>query len=549
MAEITVLTWAHNSGEYIYPCVDSVLNQTFRDFEYVIIDNASSDGTKEVLESYAAKDARIRLYRNEENIIGTIPVIEEHVHTEYYMILDHDDYLELDALELLYAAACKEDLDIVFGCCEMVDAKGNALAEAGVKRDFSCIKAEHLPEVFDALYWQMRTQWGKLIRKKMIQYIDHETLKKRAPSKYAGDTVVILSMAFGAERLGTVGKVLHHYRILERSESRTYCRGRFLADWVLLDMGRQLLSDRNGLSVRNEVFLFKVYYNAILDTMRLAIKSDIPVIQKIEVLTEIVVKEHTSEMVRMLSQYASEEYNDFIKSYGQAIGNLFLECSWESACKNLMYQWFLLLYGVENLSEEEFSFLYKKSKTVLLLLCFGQGQQAYESMQGTDCPTQCSALYLSLALIFEKDIQCMARVLLTVGKENFSLYERAETAIEILIRQNALLHAADEDDLKRNPDIVAAVCAGEHEAALGRCLEVLSNQEWQRSSGILNISISLAALLECADLFVMLNKCSCEFLIREGKTEEAKNVLGDLMEMCPADEDVIELSSLLEEEL
>lgn len=548
MAEVTVLTWAHNSGKFIYPCVDSVLNQTFRDFEYVIIDNASSDGTKEILEAYAEKDARIRLIRNEENIREMVSVIEKQAHTEYYMILDHDDYLEPEALELLYTAAHREDLDMVFGCCEMVDANGEALGDAGVKEDLACIKAEHLWEVFDRLYWQMRTQWGKLIRKNLLKYIDYETLKKRSPAKYAGDTVMILSMTFGAKRLGTVGKVLHHYRILEQSESRTYCRERFLADWVLLDMGRQLLLNRNGLSIRNEIYLFRVYCNAILDTMRLAIKSDILVIQKIEVLTEIVVKEHTSEMVRMLSQYALEEYNGFIKSFGQVIGNLFLECSWEPACKNLMYQWFLLLYGAENLSEEEFAFLYEKSKTVLLLLCFGQGQQAYEAMQGTDCPTQCPALYLSLALIFEKDIQCMARVLLAVGKENFSLYERAETAIEILIRQNALLHAADEDDLKRNPDIVAAVCAGEREVALERCLEVLSNQEWQRSSGILNISISLAALLECADLFVMLNKCSCEFLIQEGKIEEAKKVLGDLMEMCSADEDVIELCSFLEEE-
>ncbi len=547
MAEVTVFTWAHNPGKFIYPCVDSVLNQTFRDFEYVIIDNASSDGTKEILEAYAEKDDRIRLIRNEENIREMVSVIEKQAHTEYYMILDHDDYLEPEALELLYTAARREDLDMVFGCCEMVDANGSALGDAGIKADLPCIKAEQLWEVFDRLYWQMRTQWGKLIRKDLLKYIDYETLKKRSPSKYAGDTVMILSMAFGAKRLGTVGKVLHHYRILEQSESRTYCRERFLADWVLLDMGRQLLLDRNGLSIRNEIYLFQVYCNAILDTMRMAMKSDISLIQKMEVLTEIVVKEHTSEMVGILRQYASEEYNGFEKSFGQAIGNLFLECSWESACKNLMYQWLLLLYGTENFSEEEFSFLYEKSKTVMLLLCFGQGQQAYEAMQGTDCPKQCPALYLSLALVFEKDIQRMAQVLLTVGKENFSLYERAENAIEILIRQNALLCVADESDLKRNPDIVAAICAGECESALERCLVVLSGQEWQRSSGILEVSISLAALLECADLFVMLNKCSCEFLIHEGKTEEATKVLGDLVEMCPEDEEVTMLRSLLED--
>lgn len=549
MAKITVITHAFNPGNYIYPCVDSVLNQTFRDFKYVIVDNASSDGTKEVLEEYARKDNRIHLYRNEDNSGSTIPSIENYVDTEYFMILDHDDYLEHDALECLYELAVKYDLDMVMGRCEMVDAGGGHLSDAGINQSIEKIEGDGLIQYFPALYWQFRTMWGKLIRRELVEYIDMETFRKNERAHYGGDTVIILSMVFAAKRIGTVGKILHHYRILERSESRTYCRDHFLSDWLLLDMGRSLLLERDGLNIANEIYLFKVYYNAILDTMRLAIKSDIPMGQKIEVLTEIVVKEHTSEMKRMLRQYALEEYNGFIKSFGQVIGNLFLECSWESACKELMHQWLMLLYGTENLTEETFSFLCEKNKKVMLFLCFGQGKQAYEVMQGTECSLQCPELYLSLALIFEKDIKRMAQVLLNVGKENFSLYERAETAIEVLIRQNALLHVANEDDLKRTPDIVAAVCAGEYEAALERCLEVLSNQEWQRSSGVLDVSITLAALLECADLFVMLNKCSCEFLIQEGKIEEAEKVLEDLMEMCPADEDVTELRSLLKKRI
>lgn len=546
MAKITVFTWAHNTGKYIHPCVESVLNQTFRDFEYVIIDNASSDGTKEILEAYAQRDARIRLIRNEENIREVISVIEKEAHTEYYMILDHDDYLEVDALELLYTIASKEDLDMVFGCCEMIDADGGALGEAGLKLDLPCIKAGQLWEVFAELYWQMRTQWGKLIRKKLLEFIDYDTLKKRSPSKYAGDTVMILSMAFGAERLGTVGKVLHHYRILDQSESRTYCRERFLADWVLLDMGRKLLLDRNGLNIRNEVYLFQVYYNAVLDTMRMAIKSDIPTEQKIEVLTEIVMKEHTSEMLNVLGQYSLEEHNNFIKSFGRVIGNLYLEFVKDTCCNHLMYQWSVLLYGKENLTEEEFCFLNEESKKTVLFLCLGQGQQAYEAMAETECAKRCPTLYLSLALIFEKDIKRMAQVLLLVGKEDFSLYKKAENAIDILVKQNALLNSTEEADLKKNPDVVAMVCAGMHESALERCLELLALQEWQRSSGMLEVSISLAALLGCADLFVLLNKCKCEFLIQEEKTEEAKNVLVDLKEMCPADEEVMALSAVLE---
>ena len=181
MAKITIITHVHNPGKYIYPCVDSVLGQTFWDFKYVIVDNASSDGTKEVLEAYAEKDERICLYRNEDNSASTIPSLETYVDTEYFMILDHDDYLEPDALELLYGMAEKYDMDMVFGRCEMVDAEGNHLENAGIEQTMEHMEGEYLIRYFPALYWQLRTVWGKLIRKDLIKNIDKETYQQNRP--------------------------------------------------------------------------------------------------------------------------------------------------------------------------------------------------------------------------------------------------------------------------------------------------------------------------------------------------------------------------------
>lgn len=544
MAKITVVTLVHNPGEYIYPCVDSVLGQTFREFEYVIIDNASSDGTKEVLEAYAKKDARVRLYRNEENNVRSTKAIEMYVSTEYYMVLDHDDYIEPDALQLLYEAAVKEDLDMVFGRCVMVDEKGRSLGEAGIQQDIPCIMGEDIWRYFDILYWQLRTQWGKLIRKSLTQYIDMETLKKRAASKYAGDTVMILSMAFAAKRLGTVGKVLHHYRILDKSQSRTYCRQRFLADWVLLDMARKLLRERGGLTPRNEIYLFRVYYSAICDTLRMAVNSEVSDVEKIEVITEIVTKEHTKEMGAILKQYATEEYDAFKKGFGQVIVSLYLKNVAETECRNLVFYWIALLCGEENVSEAEYSHLYEMRRAILLLLCLGQIEQAYRDMAETECPEQCPSLYLSLALCFEKDIKKMAQILLQTGSLRSELYQKAENAIRILAEQNGILRGIEPSVLEENPDVVAAVCAEEYLTATNLCLERLALEKWQRSGGLLEVATSLVAILGDAEAFVMLKKCSCEFLIRENQIEKAKAVLADLEEMCPGDEEIEVLKEL-----
>jgi hypothetical protein len=66
MALVSVVTPVYNGERYLAECIESVLAQTYTDFEYVIVDNCSSDQTRSIAESFAARDARIRLHVNRE---------------------------------------------------------------------------------------------------------------------------------------------------------------------------------------------------------------------------------------------------------------------------------------------------------------------------------------------------------------------------------------------------------------------------------------------------------------------------------------------------
>lgn len=541
MAEITIVTLVHNPGKYIYPCVDSVLGQTFSDFEYVIVDNASSDGTKEVLEAYAAKDERIKLCRNEENNVKFIN--EDYVSTEYYMILDHDDYLEPDALELLYALAVKENLDIVFGKCEMVDANGKALAEEGISKDIACIEGTDLWRHFSDLYWQMRTLWGKLIRRDMMKYVDYETLRKREKSFYAGDTVVMLSMSFAANRIGTVNKVLHHYRILERSESRSYCRDRFLADWVVLEQAINLLEKQNGLSWENTTYVYRVYCSAICDTLRIAIKSNAPEMTKIEIIEEILTNGYTSKMLYLLEQHGYNEYREFVELLGPALMALYMICGMTEQCQNVIYIWLSLLY--DKIRGGEYSVIYKRYRGIMLLLCMGKGEQAYRDIEKEKCLESCPELYLLLALRYENNVKRMAQIIWETGRLQPEIYQKTGNAIRILIEQNQILRNADHEIFEEHPELVALICAEEYVEAANLCFALLETEKWQRSGGVLDLAMTLVAILEDGEAFVFLEKCKCEFLIRENKLDKAKATLAELIEMCPDDEEVKTLAAEL----
>ena len=65
---ISVLMPVYNAEKYVGEAVESILNQTYSDFEFIIIDDCSTDGSYQILQSYAAKDNRIKLYRNDVNL-------------------------------------------------------------------------------------------------------------------------------------------------------------------------------------------------------------------------------------------------------------------------------------------------------------------------------------------------------------------------------------------------------------------------------------------------------------------------------------------------
>lgn len=112
--KISVITTVYNIEEqYLRNCINSILNQTFQDFELIIINDCSNEETVDILQSY--DDERIRVINNDENVgCGMSRQIGiDNAVGEYTMFVDGDDYIENDCLERMYNAAIENDAKIV----------------------------------------------------------------------------------------------------------------------------------------------------------------------------------------------------------------------------------------------------------------------------------------------------------------------------------------------------------------------------------------------------------------------------------------------------
>lgn len=112
MPKVTVILPSLNVAAYIHECMKSVLSQTLTDLEILCIDAGSTDGTHEILEEYAAKDARIRLVQSEKKSYGyQLNLGMDLAQGEYIGIVETDDCIEPDMYETLYQAAREHSLD------------------------------------------------------------------------------------------------------------------------------------------------------------------------------------------------------------------------------------------------------------------------------------------------------------------------------------------------------------------------------------------------------------------------------------------------------
>lgn len=103
---VSVLMTAYNREQYIGEAIESVLASSIKDFEFIIVDDCSSDRTVEIAQSYEAKDSRIRIYINEKNL-GDYPnrnKAASYAKGKYLKYLDSDDVIYPHCLEVMVAA-------------------------------------------------------------------------------------------------------------------------------------------------------------------------------------------------------------------------------------------------------------------------------------------------------------------------------------------------------------------------------------------------------------------------------------------------------------
>ena len=111
---ISVIVPIYNVEKYLQKCVDSIINQTYKNLEIILVDDGSPDNCPKMCDDYAEKDSRIKVVHKENGGLSDARNVGMEVATgEYVSFIDSDDYISLDFYETLLETIVDNDSDVV----------------------------------------------------------------------------------------------------------------------------------------------------------------------------------------------------------------------------------------------------------------------------------------------------------------------------------------------------------------------------------------------------------------------------------------------------
>ena len=215
--KLTIGMPVYNGGKHLTTALDSLLNQTYKNFILIISDNASTDDTEKICKSYQKKDSRIKYYRNKQNIGATnnFQRVLKIANTPYFMWAAHDDLWEPEFVsELIKLLEDNNNINLAF--CDFDFIKGDNNEERFKVYDPSYFYFDQKEDLYMRLKVSIHQNLAMF-----IYGINRTNVLKESrgfsysEGDYAWDNLFLTKLAFNS-------RFIFHPKILYHKRERTY---------------------------------------------------------------------------------------------------------------------------------------------------------------------------------------------------------------------------------------------------------------------------------------------------------------------------------------
>lgn len=254
-ALISVVIPVYNTEQYVGRCIESVINQTYKNLEILLIDDGSTDGSNDICKDFSTEDDRIRLLvQGNQGLSGARNTGIAHARGKYIFLLDSDDYLEINALDILLDEMIATDSDIA--CCAARLVFEDGASEPYTREERFLLNKEEA--LFHCMFCDTvgSIAWGKLYKANLFDNI------KYPYGRRSEDEFVTYQLVEKAERVVYTGMYLYNYfqrksGLVQSGETEKHLD--FFDAWLerkvfLRKRGYDELADRTGELIVREAY-------------------------------------------------------------------------------------------------------------------------------------------------------------------------------------------------------------------------------------------------------------------------------------------------------
>ena len=248
---LSVVIPVYNVEKYLVECLDSVIKQTYKNLQIILVDDGSTDNSGDICDSYAKKDKRITVIHQKNMGAGAAKNTGlDCVKGEYLSIIDSDDFIELDMYEKMISLMETNKVDVVQ--CGF----NNYFVNGSIKRSFENRKLtvnQYLKEM--SVEWRYAIFWNKLFKSNLLRDTRFPVGRK------IDDEFFTYKLIADARFVYITSKIFCNYRMRKSSVMNECNNERLISDRV------DCFVERYEYIAQRFSNLKKIYYNHLSDIL------------------------------------------------------------------------------------------------------------------------------------------------------------------------------------------------------------------------------------------------------------------------------------------
>ena len=208
--KISIIVPVYKVEAYLPKCIESIMHQTYRDLEIILVDDGSPDKCGEICDQYAQKDGRIHvIHKKNGGVARARNDGLEYANGDYISFIDSDDWIAENAYEILYQGLKQYDADCAVGKCVTVIDKNGTLSPK--KNSDSPVRCETAFEAMKHVLLSGSAVWNRLFKREVFQQI-------RFPLDRVNDDEVVALHAYAeCKNIVFLNQDTYYYRIRQDS--------------------------------------------------------------------------------------------------------------------------------------------------------------------------------------------------------------------------------------------------------------------------------------------------------------------------------------------